>query len=259
MTPKLPRVFRYNSVELEDPGPEHDPVDVRNLYAATYPEILTAGIDGPEAKDGKHVYTFRKAVGTKGSENSSYLCRASGEGTSDVRLCKDTDEVVAFYREMFGLPDDAVEDFKKDFADEDGHWCNDGFTEKLYCAEFECWRIPAGLLSSEKRDPKDDVPLRAAVVDGAIQFVIGANVLAHATNICPALYDAENDRGIYRVTNPAVFAEELASTLNKEAEDGSTRLTRMLDDAVTDAIQYGAEGVEENTGSTRRQEANVAP
>ncbi len=64
----LPRVFRYNSVELEDPGPEHDPVDVRNLYSATYPEITSAAIEGPETKDGKRVYTFRKAVGTKGNE-----------------------------------------------------------------------------------------------------------------------------------------------------------------------------------------------
>ncbi len=68
MTTQLPRVFKYNSVELEDPGPEHDPVDVRNLYSATYPEIVSAAIEGPEVKDGKRVYTFRKAVGTKGND-----------------------------------------------------------------------------------------------------------------------------------------------------------------------------------------------
>ena len=65
-TEKLPRVFRYNSVELEDPGPEQDPVEVRNTYTAIYPEITSAAIEGPEIKDGKRVYTFRKAVGTKG-------------------------------------------------------------------------------------------------------------------------------------------------------------------------------------------------
>ncbi len=70
---QLPRVFRYNSVELEDPGHEHDPVDVRNLYSATYPEITAAAIEGPEVKDGKRVYTFRKAVGTKGAETSAPL------------------------------------------------------------------------------------------------------------------------------------------------------------------------------------------
>jgi len=69
-TAQLPRVFRYNSVELEDPGLEHDPVDVRNLYSATYPEITSAAIEGPEVKDGKRVYTFRKAVGTKGAHSA---------------------------------------------------------------------------------------------------------------------------------------------------------------------------------------------
>jgi PRTRC genetic system protein C len=62
----LPRAFFYNKIELEDPGPEHDPVDVRNLYSATYPEITSAAIEGPEVKDGKRAYTFRRAVGTKG-------------------------------------------------------------------------------------------------------------------------------------------------------------------------------------------------
>jgi PRTRC genetic system protein C len=66
----LPRVFMYNSVELEDPGPEHDAVDVRNLYSATYPEIVSAAIEGPELKNGKRVYTFRRAVGTKGHGRS---------------------------------------------------------------------------------------------------------------------------------------------------------------------------------------------
>lgn len=69
-TAPLPRVFRYNSVELEDPGLEHDPIEVRNLYAATYPEITSAAIEGPDVKDGKRVYTFRKAVGTKGLDES---------------------------------------------------------------------------------------------------------------------------------------------------------------------------------------------
>lgn len=61
------RIFRYNSIELEDPGPQHDPVDVRNLYSATYPEIVSAAIEGPEKDGDKVVYTFRRAVGTKGA------------------------------------------------------------------------------------------------------------------------------------------------------------------------------------------------
>lgn len=93
---------------------------------------------------------------------------------------------------------------------------------------------------------QDDVPLKCEVVNGSIQFVIGEKVLAHAVNICPALYDGENDRGLYKVTDPAAFAKELVRTLNHESEDGSTRLTTMLDEAVEHAIEYGAEGIEEN-------------
>ena len=34
--------------------------------AATYPEITTAALTGPETIEGKLVYTFIKAIGTKG-------------------------------------------------------------------------------------------------------------------------------------------------------------------------------------------------
>jgi PRTRC genetic system protein C len=34
--------------------------------AASYPEITTAALTGPEAADGALVYTFTKAIGTKG-------------------------------------------------------------------------------------------------------------------------------------------------------------------------------------------------
>ena len=99
---------------------------------------------------------------------------------------------------------------------------------------------------SERRTLQDDVPLKCEVIDGAIQFIIGAKVLAHAVHVCPALYDGENDRGLYKVTDPAAFAKELVRTLNHESEDGSTRMTKMLDEAVEHAIEHGAEGIEEN-------------
>lgn len=63
---KLERSFSYNGVTLPDPGPELSPELVRDVYSATYPEITTASIEGPERKGDKLVYTFRRAVGTKG-------------------------------------------------------------------------------------------------------------------------------------------------------------------------------------------------
>jgi PRTRC genetic system protein C len=63
---KTPRLFRYSGLSLPDPDSRLDVESVRSLYAATYPEITTAALAGPEAVDGKLVYTFTKAIGTKG-------------------------------------------------------------------------------------------------------------------------------------------------------------------------------------------------
>jgi len=120
----------------------------------------------------------------------------------------------------------------------------------LYCTSVmlkAAAALTAALEDSEESKVArlDDVPLRCEVVSGAIQFCVGEKVLAHAVNICPALYDDENDRGRYRVTNPTTFAAEVAHALNQEKEDGNTLLTDTMDKAVERAIEQGAEGVEE--------------
>jgi PRTRC genetic system protein C len=61
------REFRYaGGLILPDPDPSLDVDAVRSVYAAAYPEITTAAVTGPEVVDGKIVYTFKPAVGTKG-------------------------------------------------------------------------------------------------------------------------------------------------------------------------------------------------
>ena len=62
---EIRRVFRYNGVALPDvPGME--PKEVRDLYSAQYPELISAEIEAGEVRDAVQEYTFRKAVGTKG-------------------------------------------------------------------------------------------------------------------------------------------------------------------------------------------------
>jgi PRTRC genetic system protein C len=63
---KMTRSFRYLGLLLPDPAPDLDVESVRNLYAASYPEITTAALTGPEAVDGALVYTFTTAIDTKG-------------------------------------------------------------------------------------------------------------------------------------------------------------------------------------------------
>lgn len=63
---EIKRVFRYNGILLPDvPGLE--PREVRDLYSAQYPELVSAEIEPGEVRDGAQEFNFRKAVGTKGT------------------------------------------------------------------------------------------------------------------------------------------------------------------------------------------------
>jgi PRTRC genetic system protein C len=45
----MTREFRYDSVRLPDPNPKLSIEEVRTAFSATYPEIATAAVTGPEA------------------------------------------------------------------------------------------------------------------------------------------------------------------------------------------------------------------
>lgn len=67
----LPREFlarqgKGNERVLTDPGTGMSPEEVRAHYAQVYPELASAGIEGPVVKDGKQVYVFTGSVGLKG-------------------------------------------------------------------------------------------------------------------------------------------------------------------------------------------------
>lgn len=69
-----------------------------------------------------------------------------------------------------------------------------------------------------------DQPLRCQVNNGAIVVCFGERILAAATECLSNLYDFENDRPLYRVTDPALFAKSVAAAMHDEGEDGSTPL-----------------------------------
>ena len=62
----MDREFRYDELRLPDPNPRLSVDEVRTAFSATYPEIATAALTGPEAVGNKLVYHFTKAIGTKG-------------------------------------------------------------------------------------------------------------------------------------------------------------------------------------------------
>jgi PRTRC genetic system protein C len=62
----LARSFSYNGVKLPDPDPRMTPEEVKATYSHQYPELATAAITGPEASGEHLVYSFVRAIGTKG-------------------------------------------------------------------------------------------------------------------------------------------------------------------------------------------------
>ncbi|NEX60107.1 PRTRC system protein C [Noviherbaspirillum galbum] len=65
-TQTLTRVFSYNGAEMADPGAHMSVEEVKEVYGASFPELVNATIEGPEVKGDKAVYTFARAVGAKG-------------------------------------------------------------------------------------------------------------------------------------------------------------------------------------------------
>jgi len=64
---EIKRAFRYNGIQLPD-VPGLALVEVRDLYSAQYPELISAEIETGEVIEGVQEFTFRKAVGTKGAK-----------------------------------------------------------------------------------------------------------------------------------------------------------------------------------------------
>lgn len=94
---EITRTFRYNGITLPDvPGLE--PREVRDLYSAQYPELISAEIEAREVRDGAQEFVFRKAVGTKGAARRQgpriaavrrrAAAEAQGLGGTEATLCR---------------------------------------------------------------------------------------------------------------------------------------------------------------------------
>ena len=66
---RLKRIFKYGALDLDDPGREMSPEEVKDFYADIYLELTQANIEGPEFVGDEERYEFRKAVGTKGQKS----------------------------------------------------------------------------------------------------------------------------------------------------------------------------------------------
>ena len=69
---QLPRLFiighkdKDKEIRLADPSVSFSPEAVMNFYTGTYPELVTAKLEGPVIKNDKVEYRFTSTIGTKG-------------------------------------------------------------------------------------------------------------------------------------------------------------------------------------------------
>jgi len=85
------------------------------------------------------------------------------------------------------------------------------------------------------------VPLRCEIVDGCLVIAVSGDVVKFATENHPAFFDG--DQQTVGIENSEVWMRSVVSALNAEGEDGSTRVTRVLDEAIQFAVEQGYEGV----------------
>lgn len=60
------RKFRFQGIELDDPGPHMTPDEVRDMYAGAYAELTTAEVTCLGIENDHQIFEFRKKVGDKG-------------------------------------------------------------------------------------------------------------------------------------------------------------------------------------------------
>lgn len=105
----LTRKFKYNSITLGDPNAGLGPDAVREFYAAQYPELLNATVEGPVTSNSVATYTFVRAAGSKGRASAQLpttkeklLAVVSGAGLQDFEREQTTAEK-AFNKALFGM------------------------------------------------------------------------------------------------------------------------------------------------------------
>ena len=83
----------------------------------------------------------------------------------------------------------------------------------------------------------------AVIEDGIISIKVPVSFLHQ---IVEGAWAAGGMDTRYRITDAAEFAKELTYALNREEEDGTTPIHRLFDQGILDALDNGAQGIEEH-------------
>lgn len=85
----------------------------------------------------------------------------------------------------------------------------------------------------------------AKVIGGKLVISLRIGTLAHAARNSEHFFNCAESGAPIKITDETVFATSVAHALNREEEDGSTPITRMLDEATEWVSEQGEDGLEE--------------
>ncbi|MGB3070933.1 MAG: hypothetical protein WBC18_20440 [Ottowia sp.] len=84
-----------------------------------------------------------------------------------------------------------------------------------------------------------------ARIDGdRIVISLAISTLAHAARDSDYFWRAKEDGEPLTISDERVFAQSVCGALNREAEDGGTPITRLLDAAFEDVCEQGEDGID---------------
>lgn len=86
--------------------------------------------------------------------------------------------------------------------------------------------------------------LRCRVVKDTLTIEIGIDALKKAAQQHEGFWQPFTDKNGLVVSNSKQFAAAVKDKLLDEAEDGSTPLHILLDKAITEAVEYGCDGLD---------------
>lgn len=89
-----------------------------------------------------------------------------------------------------------------------------------------------------------NIPLRCKVADQFVSIEIGIDTLKAAAERHDDFWQPQTDKFALVVTDSDLFARAVRVELIRESEDGSTPLSRMLDAAIREAVEQGADGLD---------------
>lgn len=123
-------------------------------------------------------------------------------------------------------------------------YANDDSLERLK----EAWYRRAERVNRDWLNDKD-CPLSCGVEGRQLVIRIGIDTLAFAAERCPKLFDYDRHREsdtYCKVANIEELALDVASKLMHEAEDGTTPLNTVIDEAIVAAMEDGSLAFEDD-------------